>query len=243
MAIIISHPDRENFNYLYDINWNVDRINQVIIGGTLQDYYDSTSSDFVQIYNWLQRFNGLWKLYTINSEEPCIENCDVTGGIMNWCLNIIYIHFNVLTANIGPTANEKSIVMQVVHDNPQQQLFSLLLAGDMEGMAAIEIVQSLGSELQSTVYQMANHGASSLANAIIWLNSIKPLSAFASSAYNFGVVTISIHVVLQFIIFSTSRQLYQPHLMNSTVVTIQVKIQQILMTFLKTMYVTSPMHF
>lgn len=68
---------------------------------------------------------------------------------MNWCLNI-YIHFNVLAANIGPTTNEKSIVMQVVHNNPQQQLFSLLLAGDMEGMAAIEIAQSLGSELQST---------------------------------------------------------------------------------------------
>ena len=47
-------------------------------------------------------------------------------------------------------------------------------------------MQSLGSELQSTVYRMANHGASSLANAITWLNSIKPLSAFASSAYNFG---------------------------------------------------------
>ena len=47
-------------------------------------------------------------------------------------------------------------------------------------------MQSLGSELQSTVYRMANHGASSLANAITWLNSIKPLSAFTSSAYNFG---------------------------------------------------------
>ena len=51
-----------------------------------------------------------------------------------------------LAANIGPTTNEKSIVMQVIHDNPQQQLFSLLLAGDMEGMAAIEIAHAIFRE-------------------------------------------------------------------------------------------------
>ena len=40
----------------------------------------------------------------------------------------------------------------------------------------------LGNQLQSTIYQMANHGASSLANSYynIWPDSIKPLSAIAN---------------------------------------------------------------
>ena len=82
---------------------------------------------------------------------------------MNWCGNT-YINFNILAANIGPTSNEESIAMHIVYDNPQQPLYSLLLAGDMEGMAAIDIAQSLESQPQSAVYQMANHGTSSLAN-------------------------------------------------------------------------------
>lgn len=62
--------------------------------------------------------------------------------------------------------------MKVSHDQ-----FSMLLAGDVEGSAATSIANTLGARLQSTVYKIAHHGASKLANSVTWLTPIKPYSA------------------------------------------------------------------
>jgi len=64
--------------------------------------------------------------------------------------------------------------------------WSILLPGDIEGAAATAVANALGTTLQSTVYKMAHHGASTSANQISWLTPIRPLQAFASNAYNFG---------------------------------------------------------
>lgn len=45
VAIFITHPDRDHFNYLPHINWNIASIDAVIIGGTLQDYNRPGSPD------------------------------------------------------------------------------------------------------------------------------------------------------------------------------------------------------
>ena len=62
----------------------------------------------------------------------------------------------------------------------------MLLPGDVEGAAATLIANTLDVHLQSTVYKMAHHGASTLANSDTWLKPIRPISAFASSGYNFS---------------------------------------------------------
>ena len=178
VAIIITHPDRDHFNYLYQIDWNDTSINQVIIGGTLQNY-DRPSSQFMMIYNWLLNFNNMGKLYTVSNGQSCIGNCAVTLGT-NFCDNQ-NIQFNILAANVGSTSNQKSIVMKSVVGQ-----FSMLLPGDMEGTAANTIATTLGQQLQSVVYKIAHHGASTIANSPTWLAPIQPRSAFASSAYNFG---------------------------------------------------------
>ena len=45
----------------------------------------------------------------------------------------------------------------------------MLLSGDMEGDASVQIVNQLNGSLQSVVYKMSHHGASTLANMTGWL--------------------------------------------------------------------------
>ena len=65
-------------------------------------------------------------------------------------------------------------------------LWTMLLSGDMEGTASLDIANQLGPGLQSTVYKMSHHGASRLANLNAWLTFIVPQFSFASSGYNFA---------------------------------------------------------
>ena len=175
VAIIISHPHQDHFNYLNRIDWKVPTINQVIIAGNLEDYNGQA------IYNWLRNFASMDKLYTVNNGNPCIGNCVVQMGT-DFC-ETSNIQFGILAANVRTAPNEMSIVMKAVVSQTQ---FSMLLPGDMEGEAADTIAMTLGSQLQSNVYKMAHHGASRLANSPTWLAPIRPTNAFASSGYNFG---------------------------------------------------------
>ena len=120
------------------------------------------------------------KLYTVSNGAPCTGNCAVPLGT-NFC-NSQNINFNILAANVGRTSNQKSIVMKTVVG----QHYSMLLPGDIEGRAATSIANTLGQQLQSVVYKIAHHGASTSANSLTWLAPIRPSAAFASSAYNFG---------------------------------------------------------
>ena len=182
VAIMITHPDRDHFNYLDKINWQVPGIDKVIIGGTLANY-NRPSTDFMNIYNWLLNFQNMGKLFTVNNGASCIGNCPAPGvGGTNFCNNQ-NIPFNILAANAGTTSNQKSIVMKVTFSMNQ---WSMLLPGDIEGTAATNIANTLGNQLQSSVYKMAHHGASTQANSVTWLAPILPGAAFASSAYNFG---------------------------------------------------------
>ena len=91
------------------------------------------------------------------------------------------MEFTILAANVGGTPNEKSIVMKT-----SSLVFTALLPGDMEGPAASMIAAQLGQQMLSSVYKIAHHEASTLANKQDWLAPIRPTIAFASSTYNFG---------------------------------------------------------
>ena len=176
VAIVITHPDRNHFNYIDKIEWIPGSINQVVIGGNLDDYNGETQ-DYVRIYKWLERINGEGKLYKVNNGKPCIGNCAVPKGT-DFCESQ-KISFNILAANIqGSSSNEKSIVMKATMGS-----WSILLPGDVEGKAARDIAKELGSQLKSAVYKMAEHGDGTEANNLIWLDPIQPQMAFASSAY------------------------------------------------------------
>ena len=177
VAIFITHPDRDHFNYLYSIPWTTS-VQKVIIGATLQDY-NRQSSQFAMIYNWLVNFNNAGELFTVSGGASCIGTCTVPVGL-DFCNNL-NINFNILAANVGTTSNQKSIVMKITSGT-----FTVLSSGDMEGPASTTIAGTLQGQLSSVVYKMSHHGASRIANSPTWLMPIAPRVAFASSGYNFG---------------------------------------------------------
>ena len=176
---MITHPDLDHFKYISKITWN--SYPAVIIGGKQQDYYRRRNRNFRDIYNFLREANKAGKLYTINNARRCIGNCVIQGLGTNFCNNR-NIKFHILAANVRRRSNQKSIVMKIVKGG-----WSMLLPGDMEGAAATQIARSpTGHDLQSTVYKVSHHGASSQANRKTWLAAIKPKYAFVSSGYNYG---------------------------------------------------------
>ena len=181
VAILISHPNTDHFNYLPDIEWNSTSIRAVIIGGTEQSYRMRGPD----IRDWIDEWSDEGKLFTIgtaqSSPSSCIGNC-VVNTSTNFCDDFTF-QFNMLAANNGTvrTSNEQSIVMKMIVGG-----WSMLLSGDMEGQASLNIASQLGAQLQSVVYKMSHHGASSKANINGWLTPIQPQFAFASSGYNYG---------------------------------------------------------
>ena len=200
-TIIISHPDRDHFNYLQDL-FPVDEesgdflaIEKVIIGSYLDDY-DRGSDSFYKTYEWLTKFedaekNGVEILSSVSNGQSCMESdsnddppCDVPGGL-NFCGDK-NVKFDILAANVGRTPNQKSIVLKIEHDDGTEDATSFLLSGDMEGTAATRIAEALDKDLHADIYQISHHGASSQANEEPWLEKVSPLVAFASSGYDYG---------------------------------------------------------
>ena len=181
VAILITHPHQDHYKYLDKIQWNNVSIRAVIIGSTCDRYGN--------LKNWLNRWNNQGKLYGIGTASTlpgtrCIGNCIVGNGAVtidtNFC-NDQNIQFDILAANVRAPLNQQSIVMKINYYNS----WTMLLSGDMEGDASLDIANQLESGLQSTVYKMSHHGASRLANLNAWLTFISPQFSFASSGYNF----------------------------------------------------------
>lgn len=172
VTVIITHADSDHYNYI-DLIFNdeasADRVQDVYIGETVANY-DADMQEWLQYYQLKNRLHTFW---------PCIGKLDC--GEFYFCRDV-NIKFNILAVNLGASSNEKSIVMKVSVGQ-----WSMLLPGDMEGTTATFIALTLGQQtLQSTVYKMAHHGASTRANSLYWLTLIQPKSAFASNGYNYG---------------------------------------------------------
>ena len=184
--ILVSHANKDHFNYLYQITWNSSSVMAVIIGGSASD---SGYNNNVDMRNWLNNWNSMNKLYMVNNGASCIgsTNCPVTNAknplitiATNFCSNP-NIPFSILATNVGTLPNQKSIVMKIVQGG-----WSMLISGDMEGAASVTIAMSLTTLLQSTVYKLSHHGASASANMPEWLSPIKPTFAFASNGYAYS---------------------------------------------------------
>lgn len=173
VTILVSHPHTDHYNYLYNITDHTnENIQQVIIGGRLEDYPNP-------IQGWLRNFSN--KLAIVSGGRRCIGTCLIPGGT-DFCNNAS-INFTILAANIDSSANQQSIVLKVTAG----PTFSILLPGDIESPATTSIVNSEQTrpQLQSLIYKIAHHGATN-ANRRTWLAAISPQRAFASNAYNFG---------------------------------------------------------
>lgn len=144
VAILISHPNTDHFNYLPDIEWNSTSIRAVIIGGTEQSYRMRGPD----IRDWIDEWSDEGKLFTIgtaqSSPSSCIGNC-VVNTSTNFCDDSTF-QFNMLAANNGTvrTSNEQSIVMKMIVGG-----WSMLLSGDMEGQASLNIASQLSAQLAS----------------------------------------------------------------------------------------------
>lgn len=168
VSVIISHPDKDHFNYLPETGIQPKRV----IIGAKQDYCNKKNNKICQ---WL---SGSFTLNTVSNEKNCIGNCTVPGGT-DFCGNP-NIKFDILAANVGATNNQRSIVMKISSDQ-----FTALLPGDMEGAAAKKIAKKLPKgQLKSLIYKVSHHGAIA-ANMPAWLEEISPSASYVSSAYNF----------------------------------------------------------
>ena len=105
VAILITHPDRDHYNYLDQIQWNNVNIRAVIIG--------STPGRYGNLGNWLNFWNNQGKLYGIGTAPTlpgtrCIGNCIVGNGAVtistDFC-NDPNIQFDILAANVRAPSN------------------------------------------------------------------------------------------------------------------------------------------
>ena len=173
LTILLSHGDQDHYNYLPRLfpvtdtpAWQ-NKIKGIIIGGIRKEY----SCSKAHIKPWLDKVEEL-NITIIQAEEQeglaiCADNS---------------VHFNIISANKGRSKNEKSIVMKLSQDGCAS---SLLFTGDMEHNAANDLAttEPYKTQLRSTHYKVAHHGASTKANKENWIAAIRPLEAHISSAY------------------------------------------------------------
>ena len=173
LTIMLSHGDQDHYNYLPRMfpvsdsaSWKF-KIQKIIIGGKRGDY----SCTSAKITPWLSEVQKLHIPIEEAVEQKRLDLCADNS-----------IHFDVISANKGKLKNEKSIVMKLSQVGCES---SLLFTGDMEYEAAndLAITEPYKTQLQSTHYKVAHHGASSRANKENWVAAIRPVEAHISSAY------------------------------------------------------------
>ena len=162
-TVVITHGDKDHYNYLQDIFTGFNKDNLDIIVG---------EENAVPKENLP---NG--KLHVVNGGKECIGNCpqfEKPEHQHMLCGKGSPLNFNILAANVGDKKNQKSIVLKVSYkDGP-----SLLLPGDMEYNAMGEIADKLSESkvMNADFYKIAHHGAASTDSGIFkkWLAAIVP---------------------------------------------------------------------
>ena len=184
VAVIITHPDADHYNYLYHIDLNNETLKSVIYGGHYADYSSKEG-----ISDWIAGL-GLYpqgKFQNVSNGRGCIGNCSVPSSL-DFCEDSSIV-FEVLAANVGRgNNNQMSIVTKLTYGTT-----TILLPGDIEDPAAKVIVESpLVGKLRSKVYKIAHHGAGdcaeseSCSNSMEWLRAVSPEQSFVSQGYNFS---------------------------------------------------------
>ena len=173
--IIITHPDKDHYNYFQVALQGLESsVEYFILGGDLSQYTDGNFS------NWLTN-NFPNKIYSINGGSPCFGNTNCTFVPLgkspvitpNFCNNNL-VKFTILAANLGNSKNSKSTVMKM-----QYGTISLLFPGDFASNVSQNLLinhyNSTG-ELSATIYKMAHHGSANQANNFAFFESNKAKS-------------------------------------------------------------------
>lgn len=187
--IVVTHSHIDHYNYLpkvldADLLKNV---KQIILGDTFE-HYGTTFQTWVT--------ENIPNTYTVNGEKKCFGNsaCKLTpvsgtghyhddhgsaSDPWQFCGTSSGVTVTVLGANIGTTANSRSIVLRIVYKK-----WSLFMAGDFEMVEPQEelIEQYPNGELKSTYYKVAHHGAwtSKKPNLPALLAEIQPVKVYMS---------------------------------------------------------------
>ena len=181
ITVIISHGDQDHYNYLpriFPLESDIfKKIQKVITGGPASD----CSCKRTNIIEWLKNFKNAGKLISTGTTFGGLSVEDINKN-NNFCEDTdIKFHF-IAAGSPRKKKNERSIVMQLSRkDNPS----TLLFPGDMEGPMAINLATEVPTktQLKSTHYKIAHHGASTLANKKEWLDAIDPNEAHVSCVY------------------------------------------------------------
>ena len=177
ITVMISHGHADHYNRIPKVFDTtpiglqlISKIKEVIVGGPQGDYSAATIS------RWLN--------YIANHEHKPVH---FISGLQYQQLSICPdpdIVFEVATrAAQTDSKNERGMVMKLSCEPCGSQL---LLAGDMEGHVADEMVTHSSNFLHATHYKMAHHGASTKANQMNWLQAISPVEVHVSHRYNGG---------------------------------------------------------
>ena len=187
MRIIVTHPDRDHYNlFQAGLNNLNSKVDYFILSGKYSDYK--------AFKTWLENSFSANQINVINQGYKCYGNseCKVSppgknSPVINpqtLCNNDPLVNWNILGANLGKSKNSQSAVIKLQYYN--NRLSTVLFPGDFETDDAQEdlINHYAGTrDLEATIYKIAHHGASRLANNLEFLKAVQPQTAFVSQAY------------------------------------------------------------
>ena len=182
--IIVSHQHWDHYRLLPDTFPDRSSLPE------LQNIYIScTAADMAQtMIDWVNAINGTDLLREFNAGGPCGPT-GTSCGTIDVCPNDPGIAMAVLSANLGQhctdggNKNIDSIVVKLSWGS-----VSVLLPGDFEDETSDLsedgpqklMADFYGSQLDVTITQTCHHGASYLANKLVWRNVVRPEVLFSS---------------------------------------------------------------
>jgi beta-lactamase superfamily II metal-dependent hydrolase len=184
--VVITHNHLDHFNLIPDVLKRSDgmrNLKNIYISETIATLPDP-------IRKWINDTNSINKVRVFNGGDQCGPN-KVPCGNIDLCPRNGGIVAKVLSVNAGKTCpgppgendNVNSIVFSIKFDRVKVQL-----NGDFEDCSPTkegpqkELVDFYGKELETTVYKLAHHGASKLANKAVTRNAVKPKAIFVSGS-------------------------------------------------------------
>ena len=136
-TIIITHGDKDHYNYVNDVFPKESFRLKVFLGGDKTDY--KNGGPVVNSGKVFNKGNECYGRY-------CYDN----GYTEDLCGDKVGAKFHIVAANLGAKKNEKSVVLRVTYGSEQA-----LLIGDLNGAATGQLI-SLGSkvDISATYYKV-----------------------------------------------------------------------------------------
>ena len=138
-TIIITHGDKDHYNYVNDVFPKASSSLKVFVGGDKTDY--TNAGPVVD--------SGT----VFNDGNPCYgSDCYDNGYTEDLCGDNVGARFHIVAANLGKKKNEHSVVLRITYENEKA-----LLVGDLNGAATSQLVRDGKSgqvDLSATYYKV-----------------------------------------------------------------------------------------